>query len=46
MKKKEREERRRNIVIKEVKVQEGKRREAMEGIFRDIGVKAERKLGG
>lgn len=37
----ERKERRRNIVIREIGVKEGKRKEAVEGIMRDIGVKAE-----
>lgn len=36
---KEREERRRNVAMKEVTVKEGKRREAVEEIFDSIGAK-------
>lgn len=35
------EERKRNIVIREIRVKEGKRREAVEEIMWDIGVKIE-----
>lgn len=47
---KEREERRTNIIIKEVEMKEGKKREVLEDVLRVIGVKAEieeiRKLEG
>lgn len=47
---KEREERRRNLILKEVKVREEKRKEAVEEIFKDIDVKViiekMQKLGG
>lgn len=33
----ERKERRRNVVVRELKVREGKRREAVEGLFKEIG---------
>lgn len=36
---KETEERRRNVVMKEIKVREGKRKEAMEEVLKDTGVK-------
>lgn len=36
---KEREKRRKNIMMKEIKVTEGKRREAVETIFKEIGAK-------
>lgn len=39
MEMKDREERRRNIIIRGVTVKEGKRREAVEGLFREIGAK-------
>jgi len=46
---KEREKRKRNIIIKGIKVREGKRREAVEEILEGIGVKVEvreiRKIG-
>lgn len=46
----EREERRRNIILKGVEVKEGKRREAVEEVFKVLGVRAEmeeiKKLGG
>lgn len=34
---KEREERRKNVIMKEVVVKEGKRKKAVEGIFQDKG---------
>lgn len=33
----ERKERRRNVVVRELEVREGKRREAVEGLFKEIG---------
>lgn len=36
---KEREERRKNVVMKEIKVRKGKRKEAVEEILKDIGIK-------
>lgn len=36
---KEREKRRRNVVMKEIEVREGKKKEAVEEILKDIGVK-------
>lgn len=36
---KESDERRKNIIMKEVVVKKGKRKEAVEGIFQDIGVR-------
>ncbi|KAL6420233.1 hypothetical protein ACFW04_014603 [Cataglyphis niger] len=50
MERREREERRRNVLIKGVEVKEGRRRMAVEELFDSIGVKAEieevRKIGG
>lgn len=46
MERKEREEKMRNIVKKKVKMEEGKRREAVEGIFRDVEVEEVRRLKG
>ncbi|KAL6417578.1 hypothetical protein ACFW04_012649 [Cataglyphis niger] len=50
MERREREERRRNVLIKGVEVKEGKRRVAVEELFDSIGIKAEieevRKIGG
>lgn len=47
---KEREERRKNIMIKEIKVTEGKKREVVEKILEEIGAKAKieeiRRIGG
>lgn len=36
---KERQKRSKNLILKEVKVKEGKRKEAVEEMFKDIGVK-------
>ncbi|KAL6417641.1 hypothetical protein ACFW04_012599 [Cataglyphis niger] len=50
MERREREERRRNVLIKGVEVKEGRRRVAVEELFDSIGIKAEieevRKIGG
>ncbi|KAL6421643.1 hypothetical protein ACFW04_014561 [Cataglyphis niger] len=50
MKRREREERRRNVLIKGVEIKEGRRRVAVEELFDNIGVKAKieevRKIGG
>ncbi|KAL6416560.1 hypothetical protein ACFW04_013367 [Cataglyphis niger] len=50
MERREREERRRNVLIKGVEVKEGRRRGAVEELFDSIGIKAEieevRKIGG
>ncbi|KAL6421060.1 hypothetical protein ACFW04_013584 [Cataglyphis niger] len=50
MERREREERRRNVLIKGMEVKEGRRRTAVEELFGSIGVKAEieevRKIGG
>lgn len=43
IKMKEREERRRNIIIKKVEVKEGKRKEAVEEILKALGVKVDMK---
>lgn len=47
---KEREERRKNVIMKEVIVKESKRKEAVKGIFQDIGVRVNigetRRIGG
>lgn len=49
LEKKEREERRKNIVTEEIKVKEGNRKDAVEGILKSIGVEAKieelRRLG-
>ncbi|KAL6417092.1 hypothetical protein ACFW04_012988 [Cataglyphis niger] len=50
MERREREERRKNVLIKRVEVKEGRRRVAVEELFDSIGIKAEieevRKIGG
>ncbi|CAL1672140.1 unnamed protein product [Lasius platythorax] len=50
MEKREREERKKNVLIKGVEVKEGKRREAIEEVFNCMGIKAEfeeiKKVGG
>ncbi|KAL6416607.1 hypothetical protein ACFW04_011364 [Cataglyphis niger] len=50
MERREREEKRRNVLIKGVEIKEGRRRVAMEELFDSIGIKAEieevRKIGG
>jgi len=41
MEKKEREERRKNVIIRGLEVKEGKRKEAVEEILKEIGVEVE-----